>query len=57
MGKTIEALFKSGDDGRLLSAIEDAVMGKWAEWLIDGRREVPGRRVRMFETGGSSQAS
>lgn len=44
MGKTIKALFKSGNDGRLLGAIQDAVMEKWGPGVEDGMSP----EVRIF---------
>jgi hypothetical protein len=44
MGKTIKALLKSGDDGRLLGAIETAVMEKWGPGVEDGMSP----EVRIF---------
>lgn len=44
MGKTIKALFKSGDDGRLLGALDDAVMDKWGPGVEDGMSP----EVRIF---------
>jgi len=44
MGKTLKALFKSGDDGRLLGALSDAVMEKWGAGTGDSMSP----EVRIF---------
>lgn len=53
MGKTIKALFKSGDDGRLLGAIEEAVMENWGP----GTEDDMSPEIRVFVLVNSAAGS
>src|SRR5262245_45281989 len=55
MGKTIRALFKSGDDGLLLGAIEDAVMERWGPGTEDDMS--PEGRTFVLVNSASGSAS